>query len=265
MINMSTLHSHQDYVFVLSEFNRRAKSVGAWKIFKNVHMLVSKHKCPICECPLDGSIQRFSNNGITILQPTIDHFRPKDVSLYPNLQYDHENYILMCSDCNNAYKGNLFPLHSSTPVRNVTALKTSDIIDERPLIVNPIFENPFDLFKIILRYSNSGKKVLELIPKHTSGYLKEKAEETIKIFSLGKSDDTGHCHSSINVQTCRIDLLYHHFTKFNAITSILRGRNLSALTPIEQKRVFQATKRLGLREYGFFEFIINSNYIDLVT
>jgi hypothetical protein len=261
---MSALHSHQEYLPVLDDFNRRAKSVGIWKIFKDVHMLVSKHKCPICECALNGSVQRPSNNGITVLQPTIDHFRPKDASMYPHLQYDHENYILMCSDCNNAYKGNLFPLHSTTPNRNLIALKSSDIHDENPLIINPIFENPFDLFKIVLRLSTTGKKVLELIPKHSSGYLKEKAEETIRVFSLGKCDEPDHCHSSINVQTCRIDLLHHHFTKFNQITSILNGRNYSDLTLIEKKLVFKLSQRLGLDEYGFFEFVMKANYVNLI-
>ena len=265
MINMSSLHSHQDYGIALSTFNASVKSRGVWSVFKNVHMLVSKSKCPICECVLDGSIERDSNNGKTTLIPTIDHFRPKDAILYPNLEYDHENYILMCSDCNNAYKGNKFPLHSSTPNRNIVALRTSDINDENPLIVNPIFDNPFDLFKIILKYTQSGKKVLELIPKHTSGYLKEKSEETIRVFSLGNCEDGSHSHSNVNVQTCRIDLLHHHFTKFHVVASIMKGRKLQELSILEQKQMFLETNRLGLRDYGFFESIMNSNYIDLVN
>lgn len=262
MINMSSLYSHPDYQIALSEFNASAEP--KWSVFVNVHMLVSKGKCPICECELDGSVERDSNNGKTTLTPTIDHFRPKDLLFYPNLKYDHQNYILMCSDCNNAYKGNKFPLHFSTPNRNTGALKTSDINDENPLIVNPIFDNPFDLFKLIFKYTLSGKKVLELTPKHNSGYLKEKTEETIRVFSLGNCEDGSHSHPNINVQNCRIDLLHHHFTKFYRIVSIMKGRKFIELSLLEQRQVFKETQLLKLRDYGFYEFIMKCNYINLI-
>ncbi len=208
MINMSSLHKHPDYSNALDKFKRSQKE-KKWSLFKDVQLVVSKNKCPVCECPLDGTLERKSNNGTTLLAPTIDHFRPQD--LYPKLKHDHENYILMCSDCNNAYKGCKFPLHSSTQNRNTTAEKTSNITDEKPLVVNPIYDNLFDLFKLVFRQTISGKKVLELIPKEQSGYLYEKAKETIKIFSLGNCEEPSHAHKSPNVQSCRVMLLADHF------------------------------------------------------
>jgi hypothetical protein len=262
---MSALYNHDDYAIALSIFNSSPKTGTVWSVFKNVHMAVSKNKCPICECPLDNSVVRDTKNGTTTLSPTIDHYRPKDGTLYPNLKHDHENYILMCSDCNNAYKGNRFPLHSSTPIRNTSALKTSEITDEKPLIVNPILDNVFDLFKIALKQTPSGKKVLELSPKQTDGYMKEKAEETIRVFSLGNCEDINHTHSNTNVQSCRINLLHHHYVKFFTIISVLKGRKLHELARYEQIKVFRETNRLKLRDYGFFDSIMQCNYIDLIN
>lgn len=265
MIKMSELYNHSDYEATLVIFNNSAKSRGIWSIFKNVHMLVSKGKCPICECILDGSLTRSSNNNVsTSLVPTIDHYRPKDPNLYPNLEYDHKNYILMCSDCNNAYKGNQFPLHLNSN-RNTGALNTSQIVDEFPLIVNPIVDNLDHLFRVVLKYTTSGKKVLELEAIGTDAYLKEKAVETIRVFSLGNCEDVTHMHSSVNVQNCRIDLLSHHFTKFYSITSIMRGRRLEDLEVSEQKEIYKEVKHLKLMDYGFFEFIMKGSYVDLVT
>lgn len=262
MIKMSGLYSNPSYSKALARFN----ATRNWSVFKNVHMAVSKHKCPICECALDGTVTRTSNNNSnTTLVATIDHYRPKDLHLYPNLQFDHENYILMCSDCNNAYKGNQFPLHSSTPIRNILATSTRAITNELPLIVNPIFDNIFDLFKIVLKYTTSGKKVLELEAHSTDPYLKEKAEETIRLFSLGNCEDASHSHSSVNVQNCRITLLNHHFTKFHTITSIMKGRQIIDLSEIEQRQVFIEVRNFKLMDYGFYDFIINGNYKNLVS
>lgn len=262
MIRMSNLYSEPSYSVALAAFN----ATRNWSVFKNVHMTVSKGKCPICECALDGSVTRISNNNAsTTLTATIDHYRPKDPLFYPNLQFDHENYILMCSDCNNAYKGNKFPLHPSTSVRNTSALRTSQITDENPLIVNPIFDNLSDLFRIVLKYTASGKKVLELEAKSNDPYLKAKAEETIRVFSLGNCEALSHSHSSINVQNCRISLLNHHFTKFYTIASIMRGRSLPNLTEVEQRQVFVEIRDLKLKHYGFYEFIMNGNYLNLVS
>lgn len=264
MINLSNLHDLPEYATDLVSFNSTPKTDGVWSVFKHSHMIASNNKCPICECPLDNSVSRPSKSGSFVLTPTIDHYRPKATDKYPNLRYDHENYILMCSDCNTAYKGGGFPLHSSTPNRDTTALKTSDISNEKPLIVNPIYDNINNIFKLVFKQSLSGKKVLELATKQISGYEKEKAEVTIKTFSLGNCEEPSHKHSSIDVQTCRIDLLHNHFMKFHNIVRILNGRNISTISTEEQMEILLDVRSKNLDKYGFYKFIFLNNYNNLI-
>ena len=262
MINLSNLHSLPEYATDLASFNSVPVNRRKWSVFKNSHMKASNNKCPICECPLDTPITRPSNNNSVIIEPTIDHYRPIDK--YPNLKYDHENYILMCKDCNGPYKGSEFPLHSSTPNRNTTATETSNISNEKPLIVNPIYDDIHDIFKLVFKQSHSGKKVLELAPKQTSGYNKERAEETIRLFSLGNCEEPSHRHSSINVQACRIGLLHNHFLKFYNIVRILNGRNITQISKKDQKEIYLDVKSSDLDEFGFYKFIFHNNYINLI-
>ena len=179
----------------------------------------------MCECNLNNSLQRTSSNGTTIISATIDHYRPKDSTLYPRLKCDDKNYLLMCSDCNNAYKGNQFPLHSSGNIRDRNSTTTGSITNEKPLIINPIYDDLLELFILVFRLAPSGKKVLELRPKETRGYLYEKAKETIRLFSLGNCEID--VHSSINVQNCRIELFHDHFNKFIKFATIFLENNIA--------------------------------------
>jgi len=72
MIDMSTLYEHDDYETALDSFHT---SNCKWSSFVDVHIKVSKNRCPICESPLDGSITRLSNSGnIVIIDATVDHY-----------------------------------------------------------------------------------------------------------------------------------------------------------------------------------------------
>jgi hypothetical protein len=252
MIDMSQLYSHGDYPAALRRFVHSAHD-RRWSKFKDVHLKVAKYKCPICECSLKHSslLERDANGGVTQLKATMDHYRPKDNSLYPFLIYEHTNYILMCLDCNSAYKGNLFPLHSSTPNRAVTV---ADISTEKSLIVNPITDELLALFTLVFRYTQSGKKVLELIASNDDAYLKEKAETTIKIFSLG--DCEINLNHNANVQTCRVNLLSDHFKKFHGFIEAIKNKNL--YKALEEKNKYK------LEEYGFYKFIKMKQYHNLV-
>lgn len=255
MIDMSGLHSEPEYNEALNAFNNGVNK-NKWKLFKPIQLKVSKNKCPVCECSLDAPISRHSASGITYLAATIDHYRPTDKALYPLLKYDHKNYLLMCSDCNAAYKGNKFPLHNSTPHRDTVAVSTSDITNEKPLIVNPIYDALLELFELVFRYSETGKKVLELAPKHNTGYLHDQAKETIKIFSLGKCEDPSYIHPNINVHTCRVTLLNDHFKKFfDFIIALIDG---------DMEKAFSEMKRYNLNNYGFFVFIKKRQFKNLI-
>jgi len=252
MIDMSEIYNHADYSGALDSFNKSSLK-KRWSEFKSVHLEVAKHKCPICECSLkEGELlERDSSRSKVELQATMDHYRPADETLYRFLQYEHTNYILMCLDCNNSYKGNLFPLHSSTPDR---ARNAADLASENPLIVNPIEDDLLALFTLVFRYTPSGKKVLELTARSDDAYLKEKAEETIKVFSLG--DCEVNVHESVNVQTCRISLLNDHFKKFYEFVEAIKNNNLN--------RAIAERNRYDLQDYGFYKFIICKQYSNLI-
>lgn len=241
------IYSHEDYPQALINFN----SCKHWSVFKSVHLKVSKGKCPICECNLDGTWNRIKNNGgILPITATIDHYRPQ--IYYSFLRHDHENYLLMCSTCNNDYKKSKFPLHGNVSVRATTK---NDIANENPLIANPIHDDIFDLFKLVFLLSPNGRKVLELHPKHTSGYSFEKAQETINLFSLGNC--SFHSHPNSSVHSCRIDLLQQHFNNFHEFARAWSKKD-------KEKLANELKMKSFIKDYGFLEFIKRGNYLDLI-
>ncbi len=257
---MRSLYSDSDYSDALLDFN---SSNCKWTKFKNVHLKVSKYKCPICECKLNNTVEGIEQNG-RFMKFSIDHYRPHDSNLYPLLNCDHKNYLLMCSDCNGCYKGNQFPLHSSGSIRDTTSTTTDSIANEKPLITNPIYDDLLELFILVFRLAPSGKKVLELQPKETSGYLYEKAKETIRLFSLGNCEVD--VHSSPNVRNCRIELLHDHFNKFIKFatiflendefsTAIINEDGETIYNNREYKEIFLDMKAKKLNKYGFYNFI----------
>ena len=260
MINMINLHSDPDYQIALTAFLQRGitdcdhTTNSGWNIFKDSHLKIAKNKCPICECPFDNSITRISNNGITTLTPTMDHYRPKNTNFYPLLKCDHKNYLIMCSDCNNVFKNSEFPLHSSTPNRETTLTDTS-LFTEKPLITNPIYDDVLDLFILNFKQSITGRKILELTPKYEKAdndYLYEKAIETIKLFKLADCINI----NLANTETCRIDLLSRHFNTFYDFIVELENKDI--------KKAMEIYKNNKLNEFGFTAFIINKQYRNLI-
>jgi hypothetical protein len=102
---MDGLHSLPEYSLALAKFN----GTNDWRCFKAVHLQRTHIKCPICEVLIDNSVERDSKKGRTKIRATIDHYRPR--KRYDFLSNDHENFVLMCLDCNNHYKQNKFPLY----------------------------------------------------------------------------------------------------------------------------------------------------------
>jgi hypothetical protein len=249
MIDMSALYGHDEYQDALDIFN---SSSCRWSSFIDVHTKVSKNKCPICESPLDGSATRASNSGrVVTIHATIDHYRPQ--KHYAFLKCDHKNYLLMCSECNNIYKGSEFPLHASTPTR---ATKEDEIEGEKPLIVNPIHDDLLELFVLVFKRSAAGSVLLELKPKASTGYLYEKAHETIRLFGLGNCGTNRH--SNNNVHSCRINILQNHYNLFYEFAKALKDGNKRKAS-LELK-----TKKGHFENYGFFEFIKKNQFEMLV-
>ncbi|RYU92703.1 HNH endonuclease [Emticicia agri] len=134
-----------------------------WKGAKERLFMESNNKCAYCEA------------STKIVSPgDVEHFRPK--SKYWWLAYCYDNYLVSCSVCNSVFKGNKFPLLDETKALippAVLATMTEAEIDaltdllnpdafgvkglsladfttayhlERPLLLNPYFDNPADYF-----------------------------------------------------------------------------------------------------------------------
>jgi len=247
MIDMSGVCSHPNYSEVIEDFN---KSNCRWSLFENIHMDIANSKCPICECNLDGTVTRFSNSGMTTITPTIDHYRPQ--KYYSFMRCEPTNYLLMCSECNNIYKGSSFPIYQS----DIRATTIEEIDNEKPLIVNPLKDNLLELFILVFRQSGENR-ILELKPKETTtGYLYEKAIETIKLFGLGDCELNRHPNS--NVYNCRIRILAEHFGIFYEFAKALKNKN-------KKKASLEIMGNRALFErYGFFEFLKKGQFEVLV-
>ena len=238
---MSKLYAHNDYQNALNNFSN-SSSIGRWSLFKDVHMEVSKKRCPICEYQFDENnlIRRDNKLGENLLVPTVDHYRPQE--FYSFLTYEHKNYLLMCFECNSSYKKSKFPLYQSV----IRATNHNELTDEKPLIVNPIIDDVYELFTLVFKQTSSGRKILELKPKESSGYLHDKALETIKVFGLGNCEV--YRHSNENIHNCRIEVLVSHFGKFYAI-----AKTMNSVKKEELKERLQNSS-------GFLQFIYREQF-----
>jgi hypothetical protein len=256
MIDMRLLYHNTEYSNYLTQFQNSFTTecnYRSWAIFKPLHLTVTNNRCPICECNLDGSVTRMnSSNNPTSLKAQIDHFRPID--LYSFLKCDDENYLVMCSDCNNVYKGGDFPLYQNQN----RAQNKIDIANENPLLVNPISDDIFELFDLVFKRTSSNKNVLELKPKRnldTNSYLYRKAQNTITTFGLGNCSSIDENN---NVQKCRIDIVESHFGIFYDLArALLNGEKTTVNSLLNEHELIY-------KSYGFFEFLKKKQFIDLV-
>jgi len=242
MIDMSALYGHSDYQKALDSFN---SSHCKWRSFQEVQMKVSKNRCPICEYIFnDSEIIRENKNGENLLVPTVDHYRPKNKKLYPFLKCDHKNYLLMCFDCNSLYKDSKFPLYNST----IRATNKDELINEKPLIVNPINDDIYELFILVFKERN--KSILELKPKASSGYLYHKALKTIEIFGLGNCEEYRHLNDEVH--NCRIELLVTHFGKFYELARIMKSSKKDEFKDEIKEKIKNSS--------GFLQFIAREQF-----
>ena len=105
---MENIETHPDFNLTNKSFEEEKNlntNNGYWTMFLNIHKTISKNRCPVCEELLD-------QKGIRETKSSIDHFRPKSGEGtdpgYPFMEYEENNYIIMCQSCNNDYKKSFF-------------------------------------------------------------------------------------------------------------------------------------------------------------
>ncbi len=138
---------------------------------KPVLLEMCSHKCAYCE----------STIGI-VSSGTIEHYRPKSGARglkgeyhkdhYWWLSYDWENCLIACEVCNSK-KRNYFPLENEKKRAKINDVG-KDLRKEKPLLLNPCFDQPDDHFNFL----ENGK----LAP------LTERGEVTIKLIGLNRKN-----------------------------------------------------------------------------
>jgi uncharacterized protein (TIGR02646 family) len=82
----------------------------------------------------------------------IEHFRPK--SLYPDLTFVWENYLLACSACNSTSKKDKFSVIDENGALHPLIYTGEEPISGLPALINPRYENPMDFMQLEFREFN---------------------------------------------------------------------------------------------------------------
>jgi len=148
-------------------------------------------KCCFCERRRDANAEA-----------DVEHFRPKlkvteDLN-HPGywwLAYKWSNLLFSCKACNSKYKKTHFPLVNET---DRVANKDDDLLLERPMLINPSFEDPADF--IDYDWDSDPEKVF-LVGKDPDN----RGSETIRILGLGVRDDLYKGRSELVVTLRLVD------------------------------------------------------------
>ncbi len=237
MRDMRTIYEDELFNEALKKFKNTSSC--KWSIFKDSFIKFVESKCPICE----DTLNRYDD---------IDHFRPKAKGKYSFLECCYKNYMIMCSDCNRAYKNSKFPLYDSFKAENMKELES-----EKPLLTNPTFDNIYDLFELeFLTTIKSKKSILIIKPKdNLNDYEYQKALKTIEVYGIGDCDENS------KIDDCRIEILEQHFEKFLKLAKVVDKYFKDKTNKLYKRRVGNILKEFPkLRSYGLYQFIIKNQF-----
>jgi len=243
---MKEIYRHKNFDTINKKFEEAKKdefSDCPWTKFIPIHKDISKGRCPICEQKLDEIGERHTGSSI-------DHFRPRDN--YKFLECEESNYILMCKGCNDVYKKSEFPLDTDFVATNLTQL-----CSEKPLLLNVREEDPLDYFELVFTEKYLPYPILELKRKrdlNKSSYAYRKAEETIRLFLLGK------CHKQEPKESEKS--LYKTFSERMETLHLHYDTLYELAKAIDEEKDFEEILQNNpkLMEYGFFKFLIHGQF-----
>ncbi len=166
-----------------------------WKDPKIKEFLSERQHGKCCYCERRRDVRRESD---------VEHFRPKNaVEEDPNhkgywwLAHDWDNLLVSCKSCNQEHKKTQFPLKEGSPRADS---KNRDLTQEKPLLINPLEEDPeksieYDLddctmVKAIGK-NEKGERTIEITDLNSTEKMRERLEfkETLKlIYDILKKD-----------------------------------------------------------------------------
>lgn len=142
-----------------------------WAELKQFFLEFTKNVCPVCSTEL----QRDAH---------IDHFRNR--KNYWWLAYETDNYQILCFDCNSAYKRTDFPVQGRQIDFNSFTTKAELNKIEKPLLLNPFFDNPTDYFTLVFYEKlNTIEVIVGIDDKECYDY--DKALKSIEVYNLDDS------------------------------------------------------------------------------
>lgn len=209
---------------------------NVWKDLKKVFHEKQNKCCAICEKEITD-----------IYSQDIEHYRPK--ILYWWLAYNPLNYYFSCAECNRSYKKAQFPLFNNQI--HTTYLLRQTISSEVPLLLNPMYDNVNNYFKIVFMiHSNTNKGIAILEPFHPLGTLEnQKASKTIEVFNLNLKVYDKRADES------RFDLLHKYFNDLIDIAKArLEMKNKDVFHQFLKKKL---SKKKELIELNILKLIIN--------
>lgn len=145
-----------------------------WGKTKTALQKYQNGKCCFCERRRDANAES-----------DVEHFRPKlkvtdaDHPGYWWLAYEWSNLLFSCKACNSEFKQSHFPLVNET---SRARTKDDDLSMERPVLINPSFEDPADF--IDYDWDSDSNKVF-LVGNDPEN----RGSETIRILGLVVRDD----------------------------------------------------------------------------
>jgi len=195
------------------EIQKHTFNSNLWKPAKKQLLAETMGKCAYCEAPFSG-----------VAFGDVEHYRPK--SIYWWLAYCYDNYLATCQICNQRFKKDLFPIQNQRmQIPTITLNITNGTItvqagtiapdplnqvevdkficlhqQERPLLLNPYFDDPSDYFAWraddVLREvevtPNSEEPQIEIIANAENPEIEHIAAASIEYYGLNRKELKEH-------------------------------------------------------------------------
>jgi hypothetical protein len=158
----------------------------------------------------------------------------------------------MCRLCNSDYKKSDFPLD----VGSISACVPNihQLAHERPLLLHLVYDNPLEYFILVFTTYTSVGSILELkIKGNLSTYKNNQAQKILYTFGLGSP--TNSKSVSNRIQQSRYTILINHYNTFIDLAIAIQNQDEEIEAIINNNP--------NLQKYGFFEFLINEDFIIL--
>jgi len=190
-------------------------------------------RCAICQQEM-----------FTARMKSIEHYRPKNH--YWWLAYNPQNYYLVCTDCN-GYKSTNFPLHDI----QIDYISRENINNEKPLLLNPLKDNPNDYFQLFFVKHPLTKKGIVILQskKGLNLLMKAKADKTIEIYNLDLHSEKNRSDES------RFDLLNKYYNDLFEIAKARKSGSKAEFIYIVKQKL---KERPELKTLDLLELIKNN-------